>query len=69
MAEYSIIARSVIQARGATAFKRGKARDAHDMNPGAAAIADFYIGYDAEAKTHSATATAGRVDAVQASPC
>lgn len=41
-----IVSRSQIRARALAAFKAGKGRDAHGMNPGAAALADWLAEYD-----------------------
>ena len=42
----AIIPRSTIRARGAAAFNAGRSRDAHNMNPGAAALAEWLEGFD-----------------------
>lgn len=53
------------QEKGKRAFLMGETRDSHGLHPRATALADFYIGYDAAAKTHSGTAARARVDAAQ----
>lgn len=47
-----IISREMIRARGRAAHAAGKARNGHNMNPGAAAIAEWQAGWD-EADEHS----------------
>lgn len=42
----SIISRDTIRARARAAFERGEARDSHDMNPEAVALAVWLEEYD-----------------------
>ena len=37
--------------KGSEAFHAGRSRDSHGLNYGSDAITDFYIGYDAAART------------------
>lgn len=41
-----IISRDTIRARARKAFAQGRGRDAHHMNPGAPAVADWLDEYD-----------------------
>lgn len=41
-----IVSRDTIRARARAAFERGASRDSHNMNPDAAALADWLAEYD-----------------------
>lgn len=45
-----IVSRESMRARGRNAFNAGRSRDSHDMNPWAAALADWHQGYDQAAQ-------------------
>ncbi len=61
-----VISRATIQKMGAAAFKAKKSRNSHEMNPHAAALHDWLIGYDQAANEYHHGASANkRVDARQ----
>lgn len=45
MCDEAIIPRDIIRQRGADAFDEGRGIDDHNMNPWAAAVADWQAGY------------------------
>ena len=59
--------RAYFQESGKTAYLAGHSRDSHDLNPGAAAIADFHAGWDAAASVKNIALAGGRVDAYHGS--
>jgi hypothetical protein len=49
-----IVSRDAMRARGAAAFKAGRRRDDHYMNPGSPAIEDWQAGWDQEQQRETA---------------
>lgn len=60
----AIIPRATIRARGAAAFNANRSRDSHNMNPGAAALAEWLEGFDEAAKAWQAAQLAARYGVV-----
>lgn len=66
-----IVSRAHIRAKARAAFDASLSRDSHNMNPGAAALFDWFEEYDrcAAQMNHIRITSNRRVDAAQASTC